>query len=168
MEEKFDLTVIKALSKEKRQYFAAEVRKDPELWSAVHGLGGISENAEYGAIIGTVFQNKKPLAGASVVVRGGERIELKTTTNQYGFYKFELDKGIYNVMTEIEGKKAEGKEIILENGRTETANFSFEGVVEGEIHKLNLFTIEEESSPTVENATNTVAANTESTNTEVQ
>jgi len=167
-EDKFDLTSVKALSREKRQYFAAEIRKDPELWDAVHGFGGLPETADHGMLIGTVTLDKKPLSAIRIVALKSEkeaREEFVAITNQYGFYKMNLEAGTYIVVCEYDNRKVDGKEVTIKNGETEIVNFNFEGEGshEAEIEKLNILGIENE---TEESGSETITVNEETTGTE--
>lgn len=125
MEEKLDLSAIKALTREKRQYFAAEIRKDPELYNAVNGIGGLSETAQHGELQGTITEKGVKIPNVQVIAINKERVEVKAVSNQYGYYKMNLNEGPYTVTILKDGIKA-GMEVEIFNGRVAIINYDLE------------------------------------------
>ncbi len=120
-----DLLGLKSLSKEQRIFFAAEIRKDPELWNPVHGIGGHSESSKNGIIQGTVTDDRVQLLGVKILLvdEKGEKIAYGDT-NQYGHYSYELKPGTYTLKINYEEKAFE-TEITLKKGETASYNYDF-------------------------------------------
>ena len=122
-----DLGVVKALSKEKRQWLASEIRKDSELWSAVNGMGGLSENSEKSRLQGTVTNNSVAVVGVKVsIVKTDTNKEFTAITNQKGYYSIDLEPANYTVkLASVNSSKKGGGETEVEtiSGETSTLNF---------------------------------------------
>lgn len=122
-----DLGAIKALSKEKRQKFALEIRKDSDLWNAVNGIGGLSENSEKSRLQGTVIKNDLVDVGTKVnIVNKDNSLEFTAITNQKGYYSIDLEPANYNVsLTSVaKTKSSEGTEVETIKGETSRLDFS--------------------------------------------
>lgn len=128
MESKIDLSAVKSLSKEERMNLAASIRKDPELWSAVNGIGGLSENSEKGVIQGNTSFKKEVLPNAEVTIKNKQDQEVKTRTNQYGFFKVELAPNLYSVTFTKGNVQSEPKEVELQKGMTFCLNYDFDKI----------------------------------------
>ena len=128
MESKLDLSAIKALSKEQRMNLAAAIRKDPELWNVVNGIGGLSENSEKGLLQGNTSFKKEVLANVDVTIKNKQDQEIKTKTNQYGFFKVELAPNLYSVTFTKNNIQSEPKELELLSGMTFCLNYEFERI----------------------------------------
>ena len=128
MESKIDLNAVKALSKEQRMNLAASIRKDSELWNAVNGIGGLSEDSEKGLIQGNTTYRKEVLANVDVTLKTKQGAEIKTKTNQYGFFKLEVVPDLYFVIFSKGPVSSEPKEIEVEAGMTYSINYDFEKI----------------------------------------
>ncbi|HBS88095.1 MAG: hypothetical protein A2W91_05530 [Bacteroidetes bacterium GWF2_38_335] len=115
---KFNINEIKGTSKEERQAIAEAVRQDPEIWNAVNGIGGLSEKSQSGMMVGTVTDGRDPIKDATVDASGKLGMKKSTKTNQYGFYRFELDQDLYSVTFTINGQVSDPKEIDVKMGQT--------------------------------------------------
>jgi hypothetical protein len=123
VESKIDLSAIKALSKEQRMNLSAIIRKDPELWNAVNGIGGLSEHSEKGLIQGNTTFEKEALPNVDVTIRNKQGDVKTAKTNQYGFFKVELLPNLY-VVTFTKGNiQSEPKEVEIQSGMTFCMNY---------------------------------------------
>ena len=124
-----DLTPLKALSKEARQGLVLSIRKDPELWNMVNGLGGLSENSLFGRLQGTIYDDHKIVIGAEVSITD-ESKNLKTIkTNQYGYYSIDLVPGNYDVVISYDNEQSEEISVKIEKGVTSTLNHDFNEII---------------------------------------
>ena len=128
MESKIDLSAIKALSNEQRINLSNAIRKDPELWNAVNGIGGLSEDSEKGLVQGNTTFKKDALSNVDVTIRNKQGAELKVKTNQYGFFKMELTPDYYEVTFRKENVQSEPKGVELQSGITLCMNYDFEKI----------------------------------------
>ena len=121
-----DLLGLKSLSKEQRIVFSAEIRKDPELWNPVHGLGGHSETSKNGLIQGTIFDKKVQLQGAEIAIIDEEGTKLAhTTSNQYGHFSIELSEADYTLKISHKDRIQEAT-IKIRKGVTTSYNYDFD------------------------------------------
>lgn len=125
---KIDLSSIKALSKEQRISMAALVRKDPELWNAINGLGGLSEKSENGIVLGGTTANGEVLANVAVSLKSSTGEEKTTLTNQYGFFKLEVVPDTQLITFKNGSVLSEAKTIELQKGVTINENYDFVSV----------------------------------------
>jgi hypothetical protein len=128
MESKIDLNAVKALSNEQRMNLAASIRKDPELWNAVNGIGGLSENSEKGLVQGNTTFQREVLANVDVSLKNKQGAEQKAKTNQYGFFKMEVVPDMYFVVFSKGSVSSEPKEIEIQAGMTFSINYDFEKI----------------------------------------
>ena len=123
----FDISVIKALSKEQRQNLAITIRRDSELWNAVNGFGGLSEFSNKSRLQGTVIENGSVAIGRKVsVINDDTSKELIAVTNQQGYYSIELEPAEYVVSLKSEGtgeKTVSGTSVETVQGETSTLDF---------------------------------------------
>ena len=125
----FDISKIKALSKEQRQQLALTIRRDSELWNAVNGLGGLSEFSNKSRLQGTVIEDGKASVGTRVkIVNDDTSKEYAAVTNQQGYYSIELEPAEYVVSLESSGtnSKALGEEVSVETVQGETSTLDFD------------------------------------------
>ncbi len=128
MESKIDLNAIKDLSKEQRMNLAALIRKDPELWNAINGIGGLSENSDKGLVQGNTTFRKKGLSNVDVTVKN-KKGEVKTAkTNQYGFFKMELVPEVYFIVYTKGPVSSDSIEVDIQPGMTFSFNYDFEKI----------------------------------------
>ena len=122
-----DLRYIKALSKENRQWLASEIRKDPDLWNAVNGVGGLSQQSHESRLQGTVINNGKASIGVEVsIIDNLSNNESITTTNQNGYYLINLKPGSYTVILKNSSTtRSLGNGVLVKTvkGVTSTLNF---------------------------------------------
>jgi hypothetical protein len=128
MAEEMSIYGVKSLSKEQRRAMNGLYRKDPSLWDAVNGIGGLSESSPNGLIIGNVFNNSGEIQGADVSIEDINGDIITRKTNQYGHYEAELSPGDYNVTVTIDGVSSDPKTITLIAGATELYTFNPEDV----------------------------------------
>ena len=128
MESKIDLNAVKALSKEQRLNLAASVRKDPELWNAVNGIGGLSEGSEKGLIQGNTTSLREVLSNVDVTLKNKQGVEQRAKTNQYGFFKVEVIPDLYSVTFSKDSVTSEPKEVEIQAGMTFSINYDFEKI----------------------------------------
>ena len=123
----FDISKIKALSKEQRQNLAITIRRDSELWNAVNGFGGLSEFSPKSRLQGTVIENENVSIGRKVsVINDDTSKELIAVTNQQGYYSIELEPAYYTVSLKSKGtgkKTVSGTSVETLQGETSTLNF---------------------------------------------
>lgn len=124
-----NLSGIKALSKEARQSLALSVRKDPELWNTMNGLGGLSEKSLNGRLQGTVDESRKVISGADVKITDESENITSIKTNQYGYYSIDLVPGDYNLVISYNEEQSEEISVRIEKGVTSTLNYDFDEVV---------------------------------------
>ena len=122
-----DLGVVKALSKEKRQWLASEIRKDSELWNAVNGMGGLSKSSAKSRLQGTASSKNIAVVGAKVSIENTDTNKVFTaTTNQKGYYSIDLEPANYNVRLASVNKSKIGDgetKVKTIKGETSTLNF---------------------------------------------
>ena len=128
MESKIDLSAVKALSKEERMNLASLIRKDPELWNAINGIGGLSEKSDKGVIQGNTTFRKEVLSNVDVTLKSKNGKETKSRTNQYGFFKVELVPDLYLITFTKGNVQSEPKELELQEGMTFCINYDFEKI----------------------------------------
>jgi len=128
MAEEMSIYGVKSLSKEQRQAMSGIYRKDPSLWSALNGMGGLSESSPNGLIIGNVFDNSGAIQGAEVSIEDINGDIITRITNQYGHYEAELSPGDYNVTITIDEVSSDPKTITLLAGATELYTYNPEDV----------------------------------------
>jgi hypothetical protein len=119
IKEELEIYAIISLSKEQRQSMSAMLRKDPLLWNALNGQGGLSESSSNGLIIGIIHSDSGPVVGAEVAIENGEKNKITLITNQYGHYEAELVPDDYDITVSIDGVSSDPKTITLEAGATE-------------------------------------------------
>ena len=125
MVSKIDLSAVKALSKEQRMNLASNIRKDPELWSVVNGIGGLSEKSANGLIIGNTTLKGEVLSSAKVILLDRKGAEKTILTNQYGFYKIELAPDVYSVTFAKGNGQSLPVDADLKSGLTLSVNYDF-------------------------------------------
>ena len=128
MESKIDLSAIKALSNEQRINLSNAIRKDPELWNAVNGIGGLSEESEKGLIQGNTTFRKEVLSNVDVTLKNKQGVEQKVKTNQYGFFKLEVVPDLYSVTFSKGPVSSEPKEVEIQAGMTFSLNYDFDKI----------------------------------------
>ena len=124
-----DLKAIKALSKEQRQQFALNIRRDSELWNAVNGFGGLSEFSSKSRLQGTVIEDGKASVGTRVkIVNDDTSKEYAAVTNQQGYYSIELEPADYVVSLESSGtsSKTVNDEVSVETVQGQTSTLDFD------------------------------------------
>ena len=129
-ESKIDLSAIRALSKERRQLLVHDIRKDSELWNAVNGMGGLSENSEKSLLQGTITNNREIVPEASITItpKSGEKIITKS--NQRGYYSVELNPDSYTVILKSGEYASDEISVETKKGVTSTLDYDFK---EGEV-----------------------------------
>ncbi len=115
-----DLKVVKALSKEKRMALATDIRRDTELFNALNGMGGLSENASNGLLQGTITVKGSPQARLRVTAIGKTGQETTTLTNVQGYYKMNLSADTYAI--KVAGTVLDKVSVTIVNGQTSTLN----------------------------------------------
>ena len=124
-----NLALLKALSKEARQDLVLSIRKDPELWNTVNGIGGLSENSSFGRLQGTIYDDHKIVTGAEVAITD-ENDNIKTIkTNQYGYYSIDLVPGNYLVVIKNKEDQSDEISVKIKIGITSTLNHDFNEIV---------------------------------------
>ena len=121
----FDTSVIKALSKEQRQNLAITIRRDSELWNAVNGLGGLSENSEKSRLQGTITNNKETIVGAKIVISIKGKGVTETTSNQLGYFSVELKADDYTAVISNGSDVSEEISVKTKRGITSTLDYDF-------------------------------------------
>lgn len=116
---------IKALSTEQRRELGISVRRDPELYHAVNGMGGLSERADRGLLQGDITKKTVPLNRVEVKAKTGSGDEFKSVTNQYGFYQLNLAEGNYKVTVTVDGE-TKTSEAIIAKGKTSIFSAEFD------------------------------------------
>lgn len=116
---------IKAMSAEQRRELAISIRRDPELYHAVNGMGGLSERADYGLLQGTITKKTVPVYRVEVIAKAGSGAEFKALTNQYGFYKLNLAEGNYTLSVTVDGE-TKTSEAIIAKGKTSIFSVEFD------------------------------------------
>ena len=129
-ESRIDLSAIRALSKEGRQLLAQDIRKDSELWNAVNGMGGLSENSEKSLLQGTITNNREIVPGASITITSKSGDEIITKSNQRGYYSVELNPDSYTVIIRSGEYASEDISVETKKGVTSTLDYDFK---EGEV-----------------------------------
>jgi len=124
-ENKIDLKVIKALSKEKRQALAFDIRKDQELWNAVNGMGGLSESSEKSLLQGTISNNKEAIVGAKIKIGIKGSVQEEAITNQLGYFKIELKADNYIIKIYDGQQSSDEVSVETQKGVTSTLDFDF-------------------------------------------
>ena len=124
-ENKIDLKVIKALSKEKRQALAFDIRKDQELWNAVNGMGGLSESSEKSLLQGTISNNKEAIVGAKIKIGIKGSVQEEAITNQLGYFKIELKADNYTIKIYDGQQSSDEVSVETQKGVTSTLDFDF-------------------------------------------
>jgi len=132
-ENKIDLKVIKALSKEKRQELASEIRKDNELWNAVNGMGGLSENSEKSKLQGTITNNNEIIGGAKIAISIKGKGITETTSNQLGYFSVELKADDYTAVISKGNDVSEEISVKTKSGVTSTLDYDFKSDGGGKI-----------------------------------
>jgi len=124
-ENKIDLKAIKALSKEKRQALAFDIRKDQELWNAVNGMGGLSEQSENSLLQGTITNNNELVVGAKIAIsiKGSKKEE--ATSNQMGYFSIELKAEDYEVVVSDGKEVSDAISVKTKKGVTSTLDHDF-------------------------------------------
>jgi len=125
-----NLSGIKALSQEARQSLALLIRKDPELWNTINGLGGLSENSFKGRLQGTIDKNRKVITAAEVKITDENENITTVKTNQYGYYSIDLVPGDYEVVISYDDDESEEISVKIEKGVTSTLNYDFDESIE--------------------------------------
>jgi len=124
IKEELEIYAIISLSKEQRQGMSALLRKDPLLWNALNGQGGLSESSQNGLIIGIIHSDFAPISGAEVAIENGEKSKITLITNQYGHCQAELVPDDYDITVTIDGVSSDPKTITLEAGATELYGYN--------------------------------------------
>ncbi len=120
-----EIGALKALSKEKRQVLSANIRKDPELWNVVNGIGGLSENSGKARFQGTITKDGETLPQANIQIAKAGVITQELMSNQLGYFKIDLASGEYNLKIIFQGQ-SEDYNIKAMKGETSTINHNFE------------------------------------------
>jgi hypothetical protein len=116
---------IKALSKEKRVDLGRSIRKDPDLYNAMNGMGGVSESANKGLFKGTITKVSVPLQDLDVQAIDGSGTTFTAKTNNVGYYQIELVDGNYTAKVTFEGV-SKSQAIKIVKGETTIFNHDFE------------------------------------------
>jgi|GEM_PF-4901763 len=119
-----NVSEIKVFSKEQRRELASIIRKDPELYNVVNGIGGLSEASEYGRLIGTITENNVPITKAIISHGTGGKTINRVYTNQYGFYMIDLSQGFHTI-TVSSGENQFLEEVEIINGKTSILDHDF-------------------------------------------
>jgi phosphatidate phosphatase APP1 len=88
----------------------------------------LSENSEKGIIQGNTTHRKEVLSNVDVTLKNKQGAELKTKTNQYGFFKMELIPDYYEVTFRKENVQSEPIGVELKSGMTYPINHDFEKI----------------------------------------
>jgi len=128
MAEEFEINALKGLSKQKRAMMSKYLLKDPELYNAINGVGGLDETAAYGMVSGTCYTGTEVLKGVDVTVSKSGKAVKTTKTNQYGFYRLELDPDTYMVKFNVDGIESDETEVVIVAGKSETLDYDTEEV----------------------------------------
>lgn len=124
-----DLRAIKVMSKELRQELSQSIRKDPDLWNAVNGFGGLSSTSVQSRLQGTITDLDVPVSGAEIIITNTEGELIIVKTNQHGYYKLDLSAGSYMVIVKYQGKQSVEVSVITMIGVTSTLNYNFKASV---------------------------------------
>lgn len=121
-----DLLGLKSLSKEQRIEFSSQIRKDPELWNPIHGLGGHSETSKNGLVQGTIMDRTIQLQDAEIVIMDEDGTKVaNANTNQYGHFSIELPEADYTIQITHKDRVQEDT-INIRRGTTTSYNYDFE------------------------------------------
>ena len=120
-----DLGAIKALSKERRQLFASEIRKDNELWNAVNGMGGLSENSDKSRLQGTITNNREIIGGAKIAISIKGKSITETTSNQLGYFSVELKADDYTAVISNGNDVSDEISVKTKSGITSKLDYDF-------------------------------------------
>ena len=120
-----DLGAIKALSKEKRQWLASEIHKNNELWNAVNGMGGLSENSDKSRLQGTITKQGEAVFKAKVSISVKGQNEQIVMTNQNGYFSIDLEVESYTVKIFSGNDSSDEAFVETEKGVTSTLDYDF-------------------------------------------
>lgn len=116
---------LRTFSKEKREQFAKFIRKDPELWNIVHGIGGHSKYSEDCLVVGLVFLEDNYLPNVKIKLMNESRAtENITYSNQLGFFNQKIPSGEYLIVFEYNGINHTNT-FSIEPGETQIQYFDF-------------------------------------------
>jgi len=132
-ENKIDLRAIKALSKEKRQALALDIRKDQDLWNAVNGMDGLSEHSDKSLLQGTITNNDQIVPRARILVGIKGQVVAETTSNQLGYFSIELKASDYTVV--IADGDTHSDEILVKTKVGITSRLDYDFKFDGEVSK---------------------------------
>ena len=121
-----DLNGIKAFSKEERQDLALSIKRDPELWNTINGLGGLSEESSKGRLQGTVVDGEDILIGAEVKITDNNDVITTVKTNQYGYYSIDLDSGNFVAEISYDNEQSDEISVQIKSGIVSTLNHDFD------------------------------------------
>ena len=116
---------IKSLSKEARADLARSIRRDPDLYNAVSGVGGISESSNKGMIQGTITDKTFPIKDLNVEAINLSGTVFTAKTNESGFYSMELTAGDYTIKVTY-GGTSQSINVKIIKGETATFSHNFE------------------------------------------
>ena len=124
---KINFNVLKELSKENRQKLNLAVRKDPELWNVISGVGGLSEGSAKARIQGTITDEAKILIGAEIVISNASNdVVANITTNQHGYFSVDLEPATYSVLVKYKSEQSDKISAKILAGVTSTIDYDFE------------------------------------------
>ena len=126
---RIDFNILKELSKENRQGLNLAVRRDPELWNVLNGVGGLSEASLQGRLQGTISDDKLILTGAEIVITDANEVDIELKTNQYGYYSIDLVPGNYDVVISYDNEQSEEISVKIEKGVTSTLNHDLNEII---------------------------------------
>lgn len=122
---KLFLSEIKAFSKEQRQLFAHQIRRDQTLWNAVNGMGGLSEQSKNGLVQGTITRTSILEPDASISLINKREVETIAKVDQRGYFSVELPVDGYIVKVISKGDVSEEIGLETRAGETSTLNYNF-------------------------------------------
>jgi len=129
-EEDFKINMLKSFTKEQRQQMVRALNRDPEMYNAVNGIGGLSESANHGLLQGTTYAGEDILTGVQVIINTGGKTHATVRTNQYGYYSVNLAAATYSVVFSHTEGQSDPAEVIIKNGTTSTLDYDSEAVPE--------------------------------------
>jgi len=125
-EEEFKINMLKSFTKEQREQMVRAFNRDPDLYNAANGIGGLSETANHGLLQGTSYAGEDILPGVQVVINTGGKTQATVRTNQYGYYSVNLAAGTYSVVFSTTEGQSDPAEVIITNGKTATLDYDSE------------------------------------------
>jgi len=125
-EEDFKINMLKSFTKEQRQQMVRAFNRDPEMYNAVNGIGGLSESANHGLLQGTTYAGEDIFPGVQVIINTGGKTHATVRTNQYGYYSVNLAAATYSVVFSHTEGQSDPAEVIITNGKTSTLDYDSE------------------------------------------